>query len=206
MPLFDVFRRRPPIRDARGLADFIDQNAAFMVQKGIYEYSRARAGHYAKVLFAEPEFREAVEIARWRTYPLGLAMVGEIIEGVLRRDDDDPVRRESRIAALTDLVLSVFDRYPVPPGLGAESWRELRTELASHMNALGAHARKRAMDVPQPFAQAYFDAMPIFQKLRKPDFPSITSYLRVTACNVHDEFVKRLDTGAIPDLLREPAA
>ena len=39
---FDFFRRPPPIRDAAALADFIDQNSAFVAQKGIYEYSRAR--------------------------------------------------------------------------------------------------------------------------------------------------------------------
>ena len=68
----------------QALADFIDRNAAFVVQKGIYEYSRARAGHYAKVLFREPEFQAAADESRWRAYPLGLAMVAELVEGVLR--------------------------------------------------------------------------------------------------------------------------
>ena len=79
-----LFWRRPPIADLTALADFIDEQSAFVVQKGIYEYSRARAGHYAKVLFAESEFQDAVERSRWSAYPLGLAMVGEIVEGVLR--------------------------------------------------------------------------------------------------------------------------
>ena len=75
MGLIDLFRRKPPIRDQAALATFIDENAAFLVQKGIYEYSRARAGHYSKVLFREPEFQSAVEVSRWRAYPLGLVMV-----------------------------------------------------------------------------------------------------------------------------------
>ena len=79
-----LFWRRPPIADLNALADFIDEQSAFLVQKGIYEYSRARAGHYAKVLFAEQEFLDAVERSRWSAYPLGLAMVGELVEGVLR--------------------------------------------------------------------------------------------------------------------------
>ncbi len=84
MKLFEkLFRPRPPIRDREALADFIDAQSAFIVQKGIYEYSRARAGHYAKVLFAEKEFAQSVEYARWQAYPLGLSMVGEMIEGVL---------------------------------------------------------------------------------------------------------------------------
>ena len=69
------------------LADFIDQRAAFVAQKGIYEYSRARAGHYAKVLFSEPEFQAAADNSRWRAYPLGLAMVAELAEGLLRPAD-----------------------------------------------------------------------------------------------------------------------
>ena len=56
MGFFDIFRRAPAIREAAALADFIDGNAAFLIQKGMYEYSRARAGHYAKVLMSEPEF------------------------------------------------------------------------------------------------------------------------------------------------------
>ena len=82
MGLFDFFRRRRPIRDARALADFIDENSAFLVQKAIYEYSRARAGHYSKVLFAEADFHKAVEQSRWRAYPLGLAMVAEVVDSV----------------------------------------------------------------------------------------------------------------------------
>ena len=62
MKLFEkLFRPRPPIRDREALADFIDAQSAFIVQKGIYEYSRARAGHYAKVLFAEQGFAQSVE-------------------------------------------------------------------------------------------------------------------------------------------------
>ena len=66
MGFLGFFRAPTPIRDAQGLADFIDQHAAFLMQKGIYEYSRARAGHYAKVLFRESGFQEAVERSRWR--------------------------------------------------------------------------------------------------------------------------------------------
>ena len=62
MGLLDFFRRKPPIRDLAAVATFVDENAAFLMQKGLYEYSRARAGHYAKVLFGEPEFQHAVEV------------------------------------------------------------------------------------------------------------------------------------------------
>src|SRR5262245_55551693 len=113
MGLFSIFRTRPPIRACHELAQFIDEQSAFLVQKGIHEYSRARAGHYAKVLFSEPEFRDALDQLRWTAYPLGLAMVGELVEGVLRPLSGE-AERGQRLETLQALVLSVFDRYPTP--------------------------------------------------------------------------------------------
>jgi hypothetical protein len=203
MALFDIFRRRDPVRDTRELADFIDQNSAFLVQKAIYEYSRARAGHYSKVLFAEPEFHKAVEQSRWRAYPLGLAMVGEVAEGVLRSHSRGDRRRE--FDALVAIVLSVFDRYPVPDSLGAPLWRKLRIDLERHLQLIGLHPPKRAIDIPEPFAKLYFDLMPIHEKLRGRDYPTTHNYLRVTLCNIHDELTRRMDADAVLSLLRTRA-
>jgi hypothetical protein len=202
MGLFDLFRPRPPIGDLSALADFIDQNAAFLVQKGMYEYARARAGHYAKVLFSESGFRHAIEQARWRSYPLGLAMVGELVEGVLR-----PYTGESRNAALQALialVLSVFDRYPTPPGVEHAEWRAAREELERRLGLLGIHAVKHAKDIPEPFAKPYFALMPIDKKLRAADFPTIRNYLRVSLCNIHEEFSTRAEAAALAAMLCAP--
>jgi hypothetical protein len=195
MGLFDWFRKPAPIRDRAELADFIDGHAAFLMQKGLYEYSRARAGHYAKVLFREPEFHAAIETARWRAYPLGLAMVAEMVEGVLRPHVGD--QRRAAHDALSALALDVFDRYPVPAALGADEWRAHRAELARRLQLMGLHAPKRAMDIPEQWAQTYFDLMPIHEKLRSRDFPTTRNYLRVAMCNIHDEFSERLDAPAV---------
>jgi hypothetical protein len=202
MGLLDLFRRSPPIRDAAALADFIDRNAAFVAQKGIYEYSRARAGHYAKVLFGEPGFKQAVEGSRWRAYPLGLLMVAEIAEGVLRPAASDP---QAQLEALRSLVLSIFDRYPVPAVLGAQAWAELRADLAQRLQLIGLHPPKPAMDVPEPFAAMYFELMPIHEKLRGRDAPTMRNYLRVTMCNIHDELTNRIDVAAVAASLRSAA-
>lgn len=198
MGFFGFFRRPPPIRDAESLADFIDQHSAFVVQKGIYEYSRARAGHYAKVLFREQGFRDAVEHSRWTAYPLGLAMVAEVVEGILRPHAAD---RREQLDGLGALVLAIFDRYPVPPTLGEEAWRAARTELARRLQLIGLHPPKRAMDIAEPWAESYFNLMPIHEKLRARDYPTTRNYLRVTLINVHDEFSKRMDAAALASAL-----
>jgi hypothetical protein len=192
------FRARPPIRDAQALADFIDEHAAFLMQKGIYEYSRARAGHYAKVLFRESGFQEAVERSRWCAYPLGLAMVAELVEGVLRPHCVD---RHMQLNALSALVLAVFDRYPIPASLGEQAWRQARAELARRLQLIGLHAPKRAFEICEPWTDTYFNLMPIYEKLRGPDYPTIRNYLRVTLCNIHEEFSKRMDADALVGML-----
>ena len=194
MALLDLFRRKPKIRDHAAVAAFIDENAAFLIQKGIYEYSRARAGHYAKVLFGEPEFHAAVEESRWRAYPLGLAMVSEMVEGVLRAN---VAERLAALDALSALVLGIFDHYAVPAALDGTAWGELRAELARRLQLVGLHPPKRVMDIPEQWAQDYFDLMPIHEKLRGRDFPTTRNYLRVALCNIHDEFTRRADLPAL---------
>ena len=201
MSLFNIFRGRPPIRDRHELTQFIDENSAFLVQKGMYEYSRARAGHYAKVLFTEPEFQEALERSRWNAFPLGLAMVGELVEGVLRPLAGD-AEGSQQLETLRALVLSVFDRYQTPATLGEASWSQLRADLARRLQLIGLHPVKRSFDIAGPFAKAYFDLMPIHRKLRASEFPTLHSYLKVTLCNIHDELTKRLDAEAMANSLR----
>jgi hypothetical protein len=206
MKLFEkLFRPRPPIRNREELADFINAQSAFIVQKGIYEYSRARAGHYAKVLFAEEGFAQSVEHARWQAFPLGLAMVGEMVEGVLASHAVGISRREL-LDRLISVVLSVFDRYPVPPSIGDEAWLAARSDLAHRLDLVGGHARKRVMDIPEPLAEAYFAMMPIHEKLRGRDFQTTRNYLRVSLCNIHDELISRMDRAAVQRTLLADAA
>ncbi len=200
--LFGMFRRKPPIRDRSELSDFIDENAAFLVQKGIYEYSRARAGHYAKVLFAEQAFLKAVEESRWRAYPLGLAMVAEMTEGVLRPYAE---ARHALLDSLVPLVLAVFDRYPVPQPPGPNAWLAARRELAQRLAGIEMHPPKRVIDIPEPFAAKYFALMPIHEKLRGQDFPTMRSYLRISLCNIHDELIKRMEPRSMAESLQAAA-
>jgi hypothetical protein len=200
MRLFEkLFRPRPPIRTRQELADFIDAQSAFIVQKGIFEYSRARAGHYAKVLFAEEGFAKSVEHSRWRAFPLGLSMVGEMVDGVLRPHAG--MQRRALLDQIIVVVLSVLDRYPVPPSIGEGAWLQARRELEHRLDLVGGHAPRRVMDIPEPLAEAYFAMMPIHEKLRGRDFETTRNYLRVSLCNIHDELVDRMDAAAVINAL-----
>ena len=144
--------------------------------------------------------RQPPNEARWRAYPLGLALVAELVEGVLRPAAQE--ERQAQADALNALVISVFDRYPAPAAIGESAWTEQRAELTRKLNLIGLHPVKPAMDIPEQFAESYFDMMPIHEKLRGRDFPTIRNYLRVTMVNIHSEFTKRLDSVAVAHSLR----
>jgi hypothetical protein len=195
MGLFEWFRKAPPIRQASELAQFMDAQAAFVAQKGVYEYSRARAGHYSKVLFSEQTFIDAVDRSRWQAYPLALAMVGEVAEGVLR---PHAAGSPNELApAISALAVAVLDGHPVPAMLGAERWNAERETLARRLVQVGLHPPKPAKDIPIPYAKTYFDLMPIHEKLRSTEAPTITNYLKITLCNVHVQFSDRIDGPAL---------
>ena len=194
MKLLNFFRKPPRIGDAAELARFIDDRAAFVTQKGIYEYSRARAGPYAKVMFSEPFFLETIERSRWRGYPLGLAMVGEIAAGVL--ETESKVDREWACDYVHTVALSIFDRYPVPGALGKDEWAGERDELSRRMEVLKGQPRRRSFEIPDEYSKHYFGLMPIHEKLRARDFPTTVNYLKMTLCHIHVELTDRLDAGA----------
>ena len=195
MGFLDFFRRPPPIRDAAALADFIDRNAAFVVQKGIYEYSRARAGHYAKVLFREPEFQAAVR--RLALAGLSARACDGGRDGRGRAAAAAAATTAGSVEALVALVLGDFR--PLSGAGGARRTRpgaSCAPSWTAGCKLIGLHPPKWAKDVPEQFAESYFDLMPIHEKLRGRDFPTTRNYLRVTMTNIHDELTKRLDAPA----------
>lgn len=195
MGFLDMFRRAPRIASRDDLVEFLDRQAAFLTQKGMFEYSRARAGPFGNILFDDKSFLAELEKSRWTGFPLTLAMVAEAVEGVLR-----PPGAEDRAAVLsgvTAAALDAFDRYPMPDVMSAEAWAALRAALAHDLTLIGLHGVKRVMDVPANYADRYVTAMPIHEKLRAKDDTTIHNYLKANLCNVHEDFLRRVDVAAV---------
>ena len=89
----------------------------------------------------------------------------------------------------------------MPAALTAAEWRDARRELERRLGLIGMHAAKAAKDIPEPFVKAYFALIPIEKKLRASEFPTIRNYLRVSLCNIHDEFLSRADVSALTTIL-----
>jgi hypothetical protein len=202
MGLLDWFRRPPPIVDRATLADFIDTRAAFLVQKGIFDYVRGRAGPYFSMIIKEAVFKANVEESRWKSYPHSLSVVTELVHSILVPHTGEPVRLA---AVLCDVAQEVFDRYPVPAPLGAEYWAQARKDLAVRCGQVALHAPKNPQDIPLSFAQIFFDNMPIHERLREEDFDQIKNQLRVNVLSMHRDFLKYADLDKVAASLNLPA-
>jgi len=200
MGFLDFFRGKPAIRDLTALADFIDRQSAFLVQKAIYDYARARSGHFAKIMLADKGFQQALDRSRWRAFPLGLSMVGELVEGVLAPAAGND--RRSVIDALIKLVLSVFDRYPRSDALTDEEWKAGRADLALHLERLSTHPPKRVIDIPVQFSDRYFAMMPFDKQFLTPDAPTARGFMQLQLVSLQEELSKRIDTAQIVAQLR----
>lgn len=194
MGFLDWLRKGPVIDSREGLLDFIETRAAFLIQKNIYDYARARSGPYFKVIVKEEEFRQSVERSRWTSYPLALSAIAEMIYGSLYHAA--PVR-PALVEGISRATLDVFDRFPVPEVLGEAAWAQARENLKHRITQVGLHPPKLVKDIFLPSARAIYDALPIHEELRKSDFEMIQNQLRINLVTMYDEFEQRADKNAM---------
>jgi hypothetical protein len=187
------FRKKPRIDTRETLVDFLDSRSAYLIQKNIFDYARARSGPYFSQIIKEDAFKRSVEVARWTGYPTGLAAIAEIARGILFHDAE----RKSLNDAVSAAALTAFDRYPVPEALGEEVWKKARETLIERLALIDSHPPKFAKDVILPYAQVLYDSQPIHEELRRNDFEMIQAQLRINLVTMHDEFASRVKKKAL---------
>jgi hypothetical protein len=197
MGLIDLFRKRPPIESLSALDDFVDGNTAFLVQKCIYEYCRVRSGVLASKLFKEPSFIAAMDDSRWRSFPICLGHVTQMVADTLRPHTGGDT------AGLTDGMIALADRamnrFPIPPSVGREAWTAGRERVAERLRSASLAAPKAVKDIPIEDYQVFFDQLPIHEKLRGHDFVLVRNNLRVNLCRAYEDFIAVAD---LPRLAR----
>ena len=191
MGLLGFFNRKPSISDLPALADFLDSRAAFQVQKCLYEYVRARSGLLSQKLFKEEAFKAAMEIGRWRNYPLCLQHVSVMVEHTLRSAAgvEAGAMREGVILAASE----VCRRYPVPAGFEATFWDEARERVERRVRQAGLAAPHAVKDLPQETAREFAANMPVHADVRAFDFELVTNNLRLNLCRAHEDFLAAAD-------------
>jgi hypothetical protein len=196
MALFGLFgRKKAQIRDPQALAAYIDEQAFALVGEGIQHNVRARAGEQADRILAEDAFARLVETARWRTYPLGLAMTAEVVDSVLRPQAGSQQR--ALADETIDLVLGVFDRHPIPDAIGKNAWLDARSELAQRLDQISTLPPRDPADIPSHYTRRFLAEMPAHGGMTHPEAGASLEALKRTLGKERQDLDECLDAGTM---------
>jgi hypothetical protein len=204
MGLFDFLKPKPKVSDWRGLADFVSDHAAYLVNRSMFEYSRARAGPHAEKLFREKAFQAAIEASRWSAYPIGAETVSEYVQARLRAAA--PAHHDAITTAMVGAVEDALSRYPVPEGFEADFWDRAREEARARLWRARLAAPRSGFDIPATRFDELFALMPIHPDLKAIDYVLVRNNVRASMSTVEGNFGKRVDVPALLAALPAPTS
>ena len=198
MGFLDWFRGSAPINDRPALLEYLDSRASFLTQKGIFDFTRAAAGPSFSSLIKETAFAEAVDEARWKSYPLTLSCVVEMVHGVLR-----PLAKGAMplAEALQTAAFEIIDRYPAPKAIEPAAWKESRDALGLRIIHIALHPPKHVKDIPLQIAPQFYDNLPIHERVRGSANEIVTNNLRTSLIRMHEEFERTANGSALVEAL-----
>lgn len=194
MAILDRIRRRP-IRDNFSAGAFIDEQSLQLAQTTVRDYCRLRAGTGADALLADARFAPVLDKACWEAYPRVLAMVGEVVEALVRRYAGNNSR--AALAGLTAMMLEHFDRRAVPPAIGEADWRAARAGLERSLSNLLDQEPKTAEAIVEDHAPFYVVIMPLHPKLGPDDYPALRNQLKTLLLQVQEGFEQQANLLAL---------
>jgi hypothetical protein len=186
-------RRWAPVTTVQELADFLAAQTAYVAQRSVIEYCRARTGFNWDKLALEQQFLDRLEVCRWEAYAVVLAEVAELALIRLRRDAaaDSEVYLPGLVAAAHAALL----RHPVP------SHRSTWTDAA---DAIQRHLARAVLAAPRPIhllglqsADTIFDLLPIHADLRPQDREMFQNSVRFAICGAFDAMSRCFELPAL---------
>lgn len=183
--------RPEPIATIEALEAFLDSRAAFMAQKCVVEYCRARSGVLWQKLFKEEAFLAALHQSRWTTYSIAYCDLAEMLEGLLRdRLGDQAARLEDALAAMAERV---FWRHGLPEGAPDEFWDRAVERLRRRLALARMHAPRPVRDIPKTDLDEVFASLPIHPSLRGHDLELVQNHLRTNIVRIYEDFLAASD-------------
>jgi hypothetical protein len=181
------------------LADFLAAQTAYVSQRTVLEYCRARTGlNWDKLLQEEP-FVQSFEVCRWDAYATLLPEIAELVLIRLRRQG--MLAPQAYLPGLIEAARAALLRHPVPAH--RSSWAEAAAEIERHL-ALILLAEPRPVHLMGfKASDVIFDILPIHADLRREDREMFRNSLRFALCRAFEETTRRLDVPALEASLQD---
>lgn len=193
--LFKRNSRAEVVATCVSLAELLASRSAFISQKCILEYCRARAGFDWEALVKEPPFEEALNVCHWQGYSAVAQDLGLMLEGSLR-----PQVLEACRERLHDFMLRAYAgallRYPEPQSLH-RGWQGEIEDFATRLAQSQMRAPGNIMDLGMCSGRRIYSLLPIHPRLRAHDEEMICNNVRFGLLRAHEDFQKGVDYEAI---------
>jgi len=185
--------RRPSVRNAAQLGEFLSRHAAFIAQKCADDYCRNKVGlsHYA--LGEERAYREAMNLCRWEGYAAVLAGLEAVTQRALLDAGFDASRVEHALVALYGRLLA---QHPTPAHR-PQGWDDLVAALPGRLRAARADPPPRLAEIVAPVGRRLFEVLPIHMRYREFDEPVLIGAVHFNFVGFSDRLRREMDAAAV---------
>lgn len=188
--MFRKKERHPAVADYAGLIDFMDSRAAFVSQKCVYEYCRARSGLNWEPLMREQAFVEALRQSRWDAYAAALGDLVVHLEGRLRPEDTRlHARLVDRLLVAAAEVLARHKTDSERP----QGWGEEIALLRERLNQAQLGPPRPAAETARVGGKRIYETLPLHAELTKHDRMLVTNAVRFNFSRVAADLERDLD-------------
>jgi len=192
--LFRKTKRPVAIANYGSLLDFLDSRSAFLSQKCVYEYCRARSGLNWESLMREAAFIEAYEVSRWDAYAAALADLVIHLEGRLRpADTREHARLVDRLLVAAAEVLARHRADAHRPG----GWGVEIAALRGRLNQAQLGPPRPAAEVARVGGKRIYETLPLHPDMTKHDRELVTNAVRFNFCRIAADLERDLDPRAV---------
>ncbi len=195
--------RRERIAGPDALQAFWQRRAAFMAQKCVIEYCRARAGLNWQRLFSEQPFQQAVHAASWRAWGLTVLDMAEMLDAVLRVDAPDHAALLGWLGRAGEaLIARETAQNTLPVALGADFAEQAQDRLHTLLAELARREALPVKDIARARADEVFDIIPMHDDLKAPDRDYVFNTLRASLVRAADDLRAAADIPVLAARLR----
>ncbi|WP_048649390.1 hypothetical protein [Nitratireductor soli] len=192
--LFSLRFDRAPIATAEAMHHFVASRSAFVSQKKLYGYLKARMGTRYPLLFEDAVFMDSVNVAKVHVFAAALSdltihtVARVAVVGGLTHEESARLARQCRLAGLADNEQQLSDMD------ARAAW-----EKAFEARLAGVHWENMAAggDAFTESPAALFQWAPIADELKKLDREIVENSIRFAYGEVTRDFRRRADVGAI---------
>ncbi|MTI18827.1 hypothetical protein E1162_16390 [Rhodobacteraceae bacterium RKSG542] len=189
------FRGKPDIASPEDIRGYLDQRAAYLLQKHIYEYTRSRAGALWQQLLSETDFKEALENSKWQSLPITLDYVGEVMMIYLRKKTRADAQDIAGLLghSIRSIMVSYEGRTTVPE----KEWAQAALTSSQRLRTAAIIPSRSLSDIPHSQFAEFFEKLPKHKKLYPHDELIFLGDFRNNLQAIHDEFKWRSYAKAI---------